>query len=122
MMRSVSAEFEESPWGTVLNWGRCVKVESADDIKTVHRLMAASGSDRCAVVFEWQTATRRQTLIGALEDTGLTLRPFDDTDNAVSSFRPTGTEWLLMLPGLPHVLIMRIRGRTTRMYEVTETS
>ena len=122
MMRSVSGEFEESPWGTVLNWGRCVKVASVDDIQTVHRLMAASGSDRRAVLFGWQTATRRQTLIDALEDAGLTLRPFDDTDNAVSSFRPTGTEWLLMVPGLPYVLLMRLRGRTTRMYEVTATS
>ncbi len=121
MMRSVSGEFEESPWGTVLNWGRCVRVDSVDDIKTVHRLLAAPGSDRRAVSFEWQTTTRRQTLIEALEAAGLTLRPFDDTDKAVSSFRPTGTELLRMIPGLPYVLIMRLRGRTIRMYEVTKT-
>ena len=121
MMRSVSGEFEESPWGIVLNWGRCTKVDSVDDIDTVHRLLAVPGSDRRAVIFEWQTTTRRQTLIDALKASGLTLRPFDDTDNAVSSFRPTGTEWLLMIPGLPYVLIMRLRGRTTRMYEVTRT-
>jgi hypothetical protein len=121
MMRSVSGEFEESPWGTILNWGRCVKVDSVDDIDAVYRLMAAPGSDRRAVVFEWQTRTRRETLIDALEAARLALRPFDDTDNAVSSFRLTGTEWLLMVPGLPYVLIMRLRGRTTRMYEVTRT-
>lgn len=121
MMRSVSGEFEESPWGTVLNWGRCIKVDSVDDIDTVHRLLAAPGSDRRAVIFEWQTTTHRQTLIDALEAAGLALRPFDDTDHTVSSWRPTSTEWLLMLPGLPYVLIMRLRGRTTRMYEVTTT-
>jgi hypothetical protein len=122
MMRSVSGEFEESPWGTVPNWGRCVKVDSVDDVDAVHRLIAASGSDRRAVIFEWQTTTRRQTLIDALETAGLELRPFDDIDHAASSFRPTGTEWLLMVPGLPYVVIMRLRGRTTRMYEVTRTS
>ena len=57
MMRSVSGEFEESPWGTVPNWGRCVKVDSVDDVDAVHRLIAASGSDRRAVIFEWQTTT-----------------------------------------------------------------
>lgn len=120
-MRSVSGEFEESPWGTVLNWGRCAKVDSVDDVDTVHRLVAVPGSDRRAVIFEWQTTTRRQTLINALEADGLALRLFDGTDHAVSSFRPTITERLLMLPGLPYVLIMRLRGRTTRMYEVTKT-
>ena len=38
-----------------------------------------------------------------------------------SPLRPTGIERLLMVSGLPDVLIMRFRGRTTRMYEVTKT-
>jgi hypothetical protein len=119
-MRAVSGEFATGPWGEVLNWGRCVNVTSADDIDDVHRLIAAPGSDRRAVVFEWQTNTQRTTLIDALEASGLALRPFDDTDRAISSFRPTGVERLLTIPGLPYVLIMRLRGRTTRMYEVTK--
>jgi hypothetical protein len=118
-MRAVSGEFATGPWGEVLNWGRCVNVTSADDIDAVHRLIAAPGSDRRAVVFERQTNTQRTTLIDALEAPGLALRPFDDTDLAKSSFRPTGVERLLIVPGLPYLLIMRLRGRTTRMYEVT---
>lgn len=121
MMRTVSGEFETTPWGDVLNWGRCVTVASADDIDSVHRLVAAPGSDRRAVVFEWQTTTQRKTLVQAFEAAGLTLRPFDAEDLAVSSFRPTGIERLLIIPGLSHVLVMRLRGRTTRMYEVTRT-
>jgi hypothetical protein len=121
MMRTVSGEFETSPWGEVLNWGRCVTVTSVDDIDSVHRLIAAPGRDRRAVVFEWQTNAQRRTLVHALEAAGLGLRPFDAADRAVSSFRPTHVERLLMVPGLPYVLFMRLRGRTTRMYEVTTT-
>jgi hypothetical protein len=120
-MRSVSGEFETSPWGEIPNWGRCVPVASAADVDAVHRLVAASGNDRRAVVFEWQTHAGRQTLIDELEAAGFTLRAFDDTDRSVSSLRPTGMERLLMLPGLAYVLAMRMRGRTTEMYEVTTT-
>jgi hypothetical protein len=119
MMPAVSGEFEASPWDEILNWGRCVKIASVDDIGAVRLLVDAPGSDRRAVVFEWQTNTERQALIDELGAEGLALRSFDDADRAASSFRLAGIERLLMLPGLPYVLIMRLRGRMTGMYEVT---
>ena len=100
-------------------WGRCVEVASNDDIDSVHRLVTAPGRDRRAVVFCWQTKSKRRALVDALEATGLVLRPFDDTDRAASSFHPSFREFLLMVPGLPYILVMRLRGRKTQMYEVT---
>lgn len=128
VMRSVSGEFESGPWGEVLNWGRCVNVTSVDDIDAVRRLVTARGRDRRAVVFEWLTNTQRQALVDALQAAGFALRPFDETDRAMVSSRPTGIERLLMVPALPYVLVMRLldvlvmrlRGRTTRMYEVSQ--
>ena len=119
-MRSASGEFETSPWDEVINWGRCVKVDSVDDISAVHRLVAAPGGDRRAVVFEWLNKVQRQTLIDAIQATGLGLRPFDDHDRHTTTFRLSGFERLLIIPGLPHLLMMRLRGRTTQMYEVTK--
>lgn len=115
----MSGEFEASPWHEVLNWGRCVKVASADDIDDVHRLVAAPGDDRRAVFFEWLTKAQRHMLIDAIEATGLDLRPFDDSDRAASTVRVSGTERTLMAAALPYVLMMRVRRRTSQMYEVT---
>jgi hypothetical protein len=66
------------------------------------------------------TNVQRQTLIDAIEATGLSLRPFDDADKAAATVRPSGFERLLIVPGLPYVLMMRVRGRTTQMYEVSK--
>ena len=119
-VRSVSGEFETNPWGEILNWGRCVKVESPDDIDAVHRLVDAPGDDRRAVVFEWLNRSRREALIAAIQATGLALRPFDDSDMAVAvAGRPSGAGRLLAVPGLPYLIFMRVRGRSTQMYEVT---
>lgn len=119
-MRSVSGEFEPNAWGEILNWGRCVKVESPDDIDAVHRLVAAPGNDRRAVVFKWLNRGQRETLIAAIQATGLALRPFDDSDMAVAvAQRRSGTGRLLAVPGLPYLIFMRVRGRSTQMYEVT---
>lgn len=120
-MLGVSGEFETSPHDEILNWGRCVKIASVDDIGAVRLLVDAPGSDRRAVVFEWQTNTERQALIDELGAAGFALRPFDDADRGASSFRLAGIERLLMLPGLPYVLVMRLRGRSTRMYEIATT-
>lgn len=125
IMRSVSGEFETGPWGHVQDWGRSVTVASLDDIHTVQRLVITPGGDRRAVIFERLTNSDRQTLIDAISATGLVLRPFDDDDKAVASDRLTWTERLVVLGVLvlssPYLLIMRVRGRTTRIYEVTRT-
>lgn len=113
-VRSASGEFEARPWSEVINWGRCVKVESVDDIDAVHRLVAAPGDDQRALFFEWLNNVERQKLIYAIEATGLGLRPFDDRDKAAASIRPSGFARLSMVPALPYLLMMRFRGQQHR--------
>ena len=69
---------------------------------------------------EWQTNTRRKHWSSHSRLPGRRRDRSTTPTGAVSSFRPTRIDRLMSL-GLPNVLLMRIRGSTTRMYEVTKT-
>ena len=123
-MRSVSGEFHEDPWIALQGWGRGVRVRSSADLEAVRNLINDTGTFRRAVVFENLTAPQRRDLITAIEELGVELREFSDSDKAAMANRATGMKHKLLFWGSfvvasPFLVARRMQGRTTKMLEIS---
>lgn len=127
-MKSVSASISESPLVEMSGWGHGVVLRQDDkDVRVVERLMAAHPPpQRCGVIMEWMTTDRRRGLIEQLAAAGIGLQPLTTGDIALMTVKQTGADKVstvgALLAATPFRLVMRLRRRSTHVFEVVRSN
>jgi len=114
----------DEPWVEMLGWGRGVVVRSPADLESVRGLIVDEGTFRRAVVFENLTIAERRELMVAIEEFGVELGEFTDSDRKANTFptprvKDKALTLLTIVLASPTLVARRLQGRTTQAFELS---